>query len=762
MGLFPRRRSLAVLGLLTTVVALSIPMAHADNVVADGDGVVPVVDNNLSLGTVCANTTTSKPIVMAISRQGNAGSTNVYPNSAVVTFTASVSDGRLSATFPDSTITLPANWGASSNNTMSPDTATATVTFASGAAGTLSGTATFTGTAGSLVRSDTVTVSATVQNCDSTPPTLNLPSAMTIEATSSAGATVSYAATADDANPAHPSVTCSPASGSTFPIGISTVNCSATDAAGNSANGSFTVTVGDTTGPVLGAPSDVTAEASGASGAVVTYTSPTATDAVDGVRSVSCLPASGSTFSLGTTVVTCTASDTRENSTESAFSVTVEDTTKPTLTLPADLEAEATSAAGAVVTFSASATDTVDSSVDVLCSPASGSTFALGTAAVTCSAADDAGNTTDGTFNVTVEDTTGPVFSGIPAGITKEATGPSGAAATFTEPTASDAVDGPVTVSCDAASGSTFALGETTVTCTASDIRQNLSTASFTVSVVDTTAPALTLPADMTVEATGPSGAAATFSPSAVDLVDGPVTVECTPASGSTLAIGEHDVSCTATDAAENVASGGFKVTVVDTTGPLVAVPADITVGPTGPSGAAVTYSGQSATDLVDGPRPVSCDVPSGSVFGFGATEVTCTATDETGNVGTSSFTVTVSDFTFLGFFQPIDAQPALNTVKAGSTVPVKWKLQGAAGLEITSTTAVAAGWPKATKMNCSTSAVEDLVETTSTGGTSLRYDTTGAQFIYNWQTPKQPGTCWTLDVKFADGAVKSASFKLK
>ena len=63
---------------------------------------------------------------------------------------------------------------------------------------------------------------------------------------------MTFTATATDTvAPASPDVTCTPASGTTFALGATTVNCSATDAAGNEATGSFTVTVRDTTAPVL-------------------------------------------------------------------------------------------------------------------------------------------------------------------------------------------------------------------------------------------------------------------------------------------------------------------------------------------------------------------------------------------------------------------------------------------------------------------------------------------------------------------------------
>jgi hypothetical protein len=223
-------------------------------------------------------------------------------------------------------------------------------------------------------------------------------------------------------------------------------------------------------------------------------------------------------------------------------------------------------------------------------------------------------------------------------------------------------------------------------------------------------------------------------------------------------------VNCSASDAAGNAAiATSFIVHVVDTTGPAVTVPANITSGPTGPLGANVTYGAATASDLVDGPvSPVTCSPASGSLFGFGTTTVTCSATDSHSNIGSNSFTVTVGNFSFLGFFQPVDNLPALNTVKNGSTVPVKFKLQGQGGVEITSTSAIFS--TTTVKVSCSNfaSQLETPIETLATGGTSLRYDLTAMQFIYNWKTPAQSNTCWRLDVKFTDGTTKSADFKLK
>ncbi|HXU06525.1 MAG TPA: PxKF domain-containing protein [Polyangia bacterium] len=142
----------------------------------------------------------------------------------------------------------------------------------------------------------------------------------------------------------------------------------------------------------------------------------------------------------------------------------------PTVHPPAAIVAEATSAAGAIVNFTTSASDLEDGPLSPTCLPASGSTFPLGATTVTCHATDSDHLTGTATFTVTVADTKGPVFTNVPASpVVAYATCTAGAKVTYKVPTATDAVDGAVPVHCAPASGSTFALGKTTVICNAAD-----------------------------------------------------------------------------------------------------------------------------------------------------------------------------------------------------------------------------------------------------------------------------------------------------
>ena len=324
----------------------------------------------------------------------------------------------------------------------------------------------------------------------------------------------------------------------------------------------FTVTVSDTVPPTLNLPAPGPVEATSAAGAVVTF-SATASDNTDGSVPVTCTPPSGSTFTLGSTVVTCSAHDVAGNTSTGSFTVTVRDTTAPNLVVPGNITAvEATGPSGAIVTYSATATDIADPAPSVTCTPASGAIFVLGSTTVSCTATDHSGNSTTKVFTVTVVDTTAPVFGPAPAIGPIEGNTLGGAIVNYVKPSATDTVSGSVAVTCSPASPSTFALGTTTVTCTASDAKGNQATVAFTVTVVDTTPPLLTVPSSISKAATLAAGTVVTYTATATDIVSGPVTPVCAPASGSTFPIGTTTVSCTATDGRGNSTTKTFTVTV--------------------------------------------------------------------------------------------------------------------------------------------------------------------------------------------------------
>ncbi len=201
---------------------------------------------------------------------------------------------------------------------------TATITVA---AGDTQGAAAFSIVFKDLANNSGTTATATTNSStvtiDTIAPAIAAHANVTAEATSAAGATVTYAAaTATDGGPGTVTIGYSKASGAVFALGATTVTVTATDGTGNSATGTFGVTVQDTTAPTIVPPANINVNATSASGMVVNYSAATITDAV-GVTSFSYSKASGTVFPSGTTAVSITASDAAGNSRNASFNVTV-------------------------------------------------------------------------------------------------------------------------------------------------------------------------------------------------------------------------------------------------------------------------------------------------------------------------------------------------------------------------------------------------------------------------------------------------------
>jgi len=152
---------------------------------------------------------------------------------------------------------------------------------------------------------------------------LEVPQDMTVEAEGPMGAKVTYSVSARAGDGRVLPVTCDRASGGRFPLGETTVQCSATDPAANeTVIKEFRVTVVDRTPPFVSVPFKKTFRTSDRSGATAHFV-PTAVDLVDGRVAVKCSPPRGTRLPLGTTRVTCTASDRRGNTGTRGFNARV-------------------------------------------------------------------------------------------------------------------------------------------------------------------------------------------------------------------------------------------------------------------------------------------------------------------------------------------------------------------------------------------------------------------------------------------------------
>jgi hypothetical protein len=148
--------------------------------------------------------------------------------------------------------------------------------------------------------------------------------------------------------------------------------------------------------------------------------------------------------------------------------------------------------------------------------------------------------------------------------------------------------------------------------------------------------------------------------------------------------------------------------------------------------------------------------VPTGSAPGTtsGPTTFTVNAKDVAGNTASKSVTYQVWPWT--GFLAPVNNLPTINSVKAGSAVPVKFSLGADRGLSFATF--------KSQAVVCQSGALLDTIETTVTAGSSsLTYDATTGQYTYVWKTDKAyAGQCRLFTIGFTNGDVRTAEFKFK
>jgi len=396
----------------------------------------------------------------------------------------------------------------------------------------------------------TATQLVTVNLVDTTPPVITTPANVSVEATGATTAVTLGTATANDVvSGVVPVTNNAPA---TFPVGVTTVTYTATDAAGNTGTATQTVMVVDTTAPVITTPPAVTATSGNNQPIAVTLGAAMATD----LFPVTVTNNAPVTFPVGVTTVTYTATDANGNTSTATQLVTVNlvDTTPPVITTPANVSVEATGATTAVTLGTATANDVVSGVISVTNNAPA--TFPVGVTTVTYTATDAAGNTGTATQTVTVVDNTPPTITA-PAAVASTS---SGSAVNVNIGTATATDIFPVTLTNNAPA--TFSTGATTVTWTATDANGNSATATqvVTVNLVDTIPPVITVPADVFTTANTSQTIVNFGTATATDNIDGMVAV--TNNAPASFPVGVTTVTYTASDAAGNTATATQRIVV--------------------------------------------------------------------------------------------------------------------------------------------------------------------------------------------------------
>lgn len=539
---------------------------------------------------------------------------------------------------------------------------------------------------------------------------------------------------------------------------------------GNNNTSSATVQVASTP-CVLTPPADITTDTT-AAGAVVTYSEPTFTGncgtAPEGETSpISCNPASGSFFPVGTTTVICAS----QAGPITTFLVKVNNPGTLTISLngPASITLECGQRFGDPA---ATAVNGSGQPVEVTVAYSNGfdpDAPAVGTYTGTYTA-------TEGTNSVSTERTITVTDTEAPA-ITIAGANPykiqQGSCSPFVDPGASafDTCGGTKPISSSisgpggATSVNTSVAGTYIVTYTATDGTHE-ATATRTVLVG-------TFPEDE-VDQPGTSNVPPTLTLNGDDQM----TVECGNGftdPGATASVCGNSVQVTTTGAVNANAPGTYSitysatangftteatriVTVQDTVAPVITLnganPMQVGFGTTfvDPGATAADGCAGNLTSSILVTGSVNTDV-------VGFYSLTYTVSDPAGFTDTKVRSVEVLPYNFTGFFAPIDNPPVINEMKAGAAAPVKFSLGGNQGLNI-----FAAGSPSSMQISCSTSDPIAAVEETETAGqSSLTYDAASDRYKYTWKTENSwKNTCRLLTVTLRDGTVHSAKFKFK
>lgn len=292
----------------------------------------------------------------------------------------------------------------------------------------------------------------------------------------------------------------------------------------------------------------------------VNWTAPTSGDC----DLLSLLPSRlpGSSFPIGTTQVTYTATDYSGNKSTCSFNVTVKDVTPPVFSnCIADVTVNAGAACSATVTWAAPSASDACSAVTLTRSHAPGASFPVGTTRVTYTATDASNNSATCSFNVVVRDVTPPVNVACPADVSVTALDNCQAIGNWATPSFTDNC-GAVTISSSHSPGTSFPIGRTEITTTATDNSGNNTVCRFFVNVL---APPVTFsncPQDLTLFADNAGSAQGKWAEPSLSLSCATVSASHRP--GDLFPLGETPVIYTASVGTATVATCSFKVIVTE------------------------------------------------------------------------------------------------------------------------------------------------------------------------------------------------------
>ncbi len=500
------------------------------------------------------------------------------------------------------------------------------------------------------------------------------------------------------------------ASGSFYPIGVTSNSFTATDAAKNKVNCSFQVTVVPTDLPVIVCPASITVNNDlGFCSAKVIFDYIAASDNCGTSFTIKQKTglARGDNYPVGTTTNTYFATDNAlRTSLPCSFSITVLDTEKPKFTnCPTDITVgNDAGKCSAVVNFTLTATDlcTTSPAITTTSGLASGSTFPSGTTTNVFTATDNSKNTAQCSFKVTVTDSEKPVVT-CPKDISvNNDAGRCDAVVSFTVSAKDNCTASPtITKTAGLASGAVFPSGTTTNTFSATDAANNSGTCSFKVIVTDSEKPVVTCPTDISVNNdAGRCDAVVNYTVTAKDNCTASPTIARTAGfdSGAIFPVGTTTNTFSATDAAKNASTCSFKIIVVDAEKPsFVNCPKDLTINNNAGKCTATVNFTLTATDNCTFSPTITksaASLASGSDFPLGTTTNTFTATDATGNAATCSFKVNVFDTEKPIINCPVDVTVNNDAGKCGAVVnySVTATDNCTASPSITQTTGLASG----------------------------------------------------------------------